>query len=440
MKKIIGAVALASLVVGFASADVKFSLNYRTQMIGFSRLINAPNDNADENQNYWFKQGKGWQSPSDTVSVSASNDFAGVTVRIDPDAEAKSTSANGLRINQYNGYIKLGSFEVGAGNWKDGYALKQYRVVNDSDAGWYQGDLFETVKPGSLYSGAITSYVIDMANFAGGDSASSGYLTWNGDVGDAELSVTGSLIGIGSNTWDEEDSIYTGFGLRVNAKTDAFQTQFVFKTASNKTGTDKTALGEQRAFALYVMPNIEGLTLNIGGALGFNNGNVTELNADLRARKAFGSTSVTFFTNVSHITNDCGYISDVAKHLGAEGYSTNSSASNNVYFYPNDFGGSSDQTYNTHMWNMLSVRSKLTDHLSFMFTAGDLTSLRNVGTDRWTGSEIFVAPGLHLLNGKSGISTYFRFGMSHIGVKDYNKDSSENELSLLIPVVVRVRF
>lgn len=435
MKKIIGAVAFASLVVGFASADVKFSLNYRTQMVGFSRLINAPDGNADENQNYWFKQTKGWQDPSDTVSVSASNDFGGVTVRIDPHA-----GNDKLTINQYNGYIKIGSFEIGAGNWKDGFALKQYRVVNDSDAGWYQGDLFEAVKPGTLYKGGITSFVVDMANFAGADKSSSGYLTWNGDVGDTELSVTGSLIGIGTSTWDEEDSIYTGFGLRVNAKTDAFQTQFVFKTASNKTGTDKTKLGEQRAFGLYVMPTLDGATLMIGGALGFNNGNVAELNADLRARKAFGGTSVTFFTNVSHITNDCGYISDLGKHLGAEYYGGADGADGKVKFNENGLGGSGDQTYNTHMWNMLSVRQKLTDNLSFMFTAGDITSLRNVGTDRWTGSEVFVAPGLHLLNGKSGIATYFRLGMSNIGVKDYNKGSSENELSLLIPVVVRVRF
>lgn len=440
MKKIIGAVALASLVVGFASADVKFALNYRTQMVAFSRLIKAPNNDTYkdiENQNYWFKQSKGWQDPSDSVNFSAAGDFGGVTLGLGP----YSDTSGKIQLNQYNGYIKLGSVEVGAGSFKDGKYLSQYQVKNDSDAGWYQGDIYGTIKLGSLYSKVITSSVDNMVDFADSQAGyASGYATWKGDVGDAELTVTGSLIGFGDSgiTWDEEATIYSGIGLQLNAKTDAFEGEFVFKTASNKSTSSFSVGGEQRALGLYVMPTLDGMKLVLGGAIGFDNGKLTEASADLRLRKAFGDTALTFYTNISHLTNDTdsSYTTGMSKEIGAEYLSSAGKAT----FVNSVFSNGTSQNYNTHMWNMLGIRSKLSDNFYFLFSTGDITSLRNVGTDHWSGSEFFVAPGFQLMNGKSGIATYFRFGMSNIGVKDYNKDSSENELSLLVPVVIRVRF
>ncbi|WP_407427482.1 hypothetical protein [Treponema sp.] len=436
MKKIIGAFALASLALGLASADVKFALNYRTQMIGFSRLIQAPAGNADENNNYWFQQIKGWQSASDTVSMSASNDFGGVTVRMDPGFDSDQSPT--VNIQQYNGYIKLGAFEIGGGTWKDGRYNGTYQVKNDSDAGWYNGDLFGKIKLGSLYTGAITTSVDDMANFRGGSKASSGYLQWKGDVGDAEVTAELDVIGFYdgvADTWDEEATIYTGFGARINAAFETWQAQFVFKTEHNKTGASMATLGEDRAFALHINPKTLPVTLVAGGSVGFNNGTVTEASVDVRARKVVGPASVTFYTNISHITNDAQYIAAV-NHIGAEYLVASTGKSTTA---DNDFN-SSKQNYNTHMWNMLGARVKLNDTFYFLFSCGDIVSLKNVGTDHWTGAEAFVAPGLQIMNGKSGIATYARVGMSHIGVKDYNKGSSENELSLFVPVVIRVRF
>lgn len=433
MKKIIGAFALVSLAVGLASADVKFALNYRTQMIGFSRLIHAPANNADRHVNYWFQQTKGWNSATDNVSMTASNDFAGVTVRIDPTLDKENAVTT--RLNQYNAYIRFAGFELGAGNWKDGRYNGAYQVKNDSDAGWYNGDLFGAVKLGSLYAGAITLAVDDMANFAGGDSASSAYLQWKGDIGNAEITAEGALIGIGASTWDEESTINTGFGIRLNAAFETWQTQFVFKTASNKATDSK--LGEQRAFGLHFNPKALPVNLVFGGAIGVNNGNVTEMNLDLRLRKVIESVSITFYTNISHITNDCDYISALKTPLGAE-YLT-SAGTMEKEKVTNEFNSTS-QSYNTHMWNMLGLRAQLSDRVFFLFSAGGNTSLRNLGTDHWTGSELFVAPGLQFMNGKSGIATYARLGWSHVGVKDYDKDGDGAEMSLVIPVVIRVRF
>ena len=431
MKKIIGAFALASLALGLASADVKFSLNYRTQMVGFSRLIAAPNtdDYKDENVSYWFQQPKGWQSATDTVSMSATNDFAGVTVRIDPNLDTEGKSP--LQVLQYNGYVRFAGFELGAGYWKDGRHTGAYRIADDSNAGNYQGDLWEAVKLGSLYSGAITLAVDDMANFAGGDTASSAYLQWKGGLGSAQVTAEVALIGIGSETWDEGNTLYTGFGARANMAFDSWQMLFDFKTESNKNDKEKRALG------LYFNPKALPLNLVVGGALGFAGGDLTEWNADLRLRsKVTDNMSLTFYTNVSHITNDCTYISALSKSLGAE-YLQGSDGK--ITTAANGFG-TSDQKFNTHMWNMLGLRLKFTDGLYFLFSAGDIVHLRNVFKDEWGGIEAFVAPGIQIMNGRCGISAFARFGMSNIGVKNYNKNGSESELALLVPVVIRVRF
>jgi hypothetical protein len=286
-----------------------------------------------------------------------------------------------------------------------------------------------------LYANAITLAVDDMANFGGADKSSSAYLQWKGDVGNAEVTAEGALIGIGSSTWDEEKTIFTGFGLRLNTAFETWQAQFVFKSASNTVTT--TGKGEQRAFALHINPKALGFV--VGGSLGFNNGNVTELNLDFRARKVIGASSITFYTNISHITNECDYITANKGNLGAEYLQA---SDGKVTAITNTWHADSVQNYNTHMWNMLGLRSKLSDHFYFLFSAGAITSLRNLGTDRWTGSEAFVAPGFQIMNGKSGIATYARFGWSHIGVKDYRKGEQEEgpEMSIMIPVVIRVRF
>lgn len=438
MKKILSALTLTCLALGVVSAEPKFSLNYRTQMVGFSRLVGSP-DLADENTNYLLQQIKGYQSASDTVSVSASTDYAGVTVRIDPVMDSETSPS--LQLNQYNGWVKVGNVEIGAGTWKDGKANSQYLLKNDSDAGNYNGDVFGAVKLGSLFGGAMTLNIGDMVNFAGGDRASSAYASWKGEVGGAKLTVTGSLIGANgtSMTWDEEETICTGFGLNINAAFSGAEAQFIFKTASNKV-TD-SGLGEQRAFGFYVMPELDFASLVIGGSVGLNNSNLSEANLDLRLRKELeeSGTNITFYTNVSHITNQCDYITDISKHLGAYylGSDGKMATASNAFT-----GVHGTQTYATVMWNMLALRQKLAKGVYFLCTAGDNVSLDNLGKDTWTGLEAFVAPGVQFMAGKSSIVSYCRVGMSNIGVDGYGfgDDDKENELSVLVPVIVRVRF
>lgn len=449
MKKIISAVALASLALGVATADAKITLNYRTQAVGFSRFINGTNrftfddynGTATESEyfekNIWLAQ-KAYGGDSDTVKFDVSSDFGGATLRIDPKASDGSET-----LNQMSGYVKLGPIEVGAGEWKDGMSTGAYQLKNDSDAGNYGGDTFAAYKLGSMFKGSITTFVDDIVNFAASSNSSAGYATWTGDLGDYEVTATGSLIGLGSTMWGDGDNIYSGVGLRLDVKGSIFDTQFIFKSASNKSSDEK------RGFALYTQAKglIPSTTVTLGGAAGFYKGNLTEINLDLRARYASGPLSVTFMNNVSHITNDNDYSTDIVKHVGAI-YAAGDSLAN--VGSADDLGFNENQTYCTVMWNMLGFRYNVNDRITALFSMGDVTYLNNIGYmgkdlsadhGNWTGVELFMAPGFQLNAGKgASVVSYARFGWNHLGVTDYTKDDGEHEFAVCVPVIIRVKM
>lgn len=445
MKKIISAVALASLALGVATADAKITLQYRTQAVGFSRLIDAPGKTSPENENNWFQQ-KAYGSASDTVKFTVKGDFGGAVVRIDPNAGDKSE-----KLQDLQGYVKLGAFEIGAGTWKDGMYNGAYQLKNDSDNGNYGGETFAAYKLGSMFKTSVTYQVDDIANLNGKGSQSAGYVKWAGDVGDYEVTATGTLLGLGSATltWDNDKTIYSGFGLKLDVKGSIFDTQFVFKSASNRDDSEKIQgiPGEQRAFALHTQANglIPSTTVTLGGAAAFVSGNLTEINLDARARYASGPLSITFMNNVSHITNDNSYSGlGIGKDVGAI-YATGDSLTNKGVTLKKTAG----QNYYTIMWNMLGLRYNVSSNFALLFSAGDVVPLNKIGYafadsksenyEAWSGMEVFAAPGLQLTAGKGAtVSTYFRFGWTGVGAQENYGD--EKYFAFLVPVVVRVKM
>lgn len=456
MKKIISAVALASLALGVATADAKITLNYRTQAVGFSRLIDAPNTNgvaaSPENENYWFQQ-KAYGTASDTVKFAVSSDFGGAVVRIDPKATDGSETLQDLQ-----GYVKLGAFEIGAGTWKDGMFNGAYQLKNDSDNGNYGGETFAAYKLGSMFAKSVTTQIDDIANLNANSSTSTGYAKWAGDLGDYEVTATGTLIGLKGSTWDSASTIYSGFGLKLDIKGSVFDTQFVFKTGSNDSSkTVEKVTGEQRAFGLHTQAKglIPSTTFTLGGAAGFVDGALTEINFDARARYASGPLSITFLNNISHITNDNTYSRGLglAKQVGAI-YTDASSDSDGklrsaATYTSLKTAKTTDQQYFTVMWNMLGMRYNVNNNFALLFSAGDIVYLNDIGyafadSDSghyrdWLGMEVFAAPGLQLTAGKGAtVSTYFRFGWTGVGAQENCGD--EKYFAFLVPVVVRVKM
>ena len=439
MKKIIGAFALASLTLGIASADVNFTLNYKTQMAAFSRVMskNATTDakgtdgknlyNTDSYVSHLFSH-KGYGSSADNFSIKVSNDIAGATFRVDPNAADGVFTKTGGVAKEYNGYIKIGNLTVSAGLF-DGKMNGDYQLKSDADASNLGGETFAAYKLGSIFAKAITTQVDDITSFRGTQQLT-GYLSYDAAFGDAKVTVDAAAIGLDGTFGENAADVYSGFGLRLNAKlSDDLSAQFVMKQRSTT----------ERALALHVQPKFGNLKVTLGGALGFEKGALAEYNADIRLYYKAGALSITSLNTIAALTGDSTVATkDYGKHVGAY-YNTENSLKN--------IGNKAS----THaMWNVIAVRLAVSDGLAITAEAGDIIGFKaNGGTFRDDyGVEAFVAPGLQIFAGKNcSISTCARFGFSNLlldsdahGVTDSGKYENVGVTSLLVPVVLRVKL
>ena len=463
MKKIFGVIALASLTLG-AFADAEFAVNYRTQMTGFSRIFSGDykgdsNEKIDyaknKHKSYLFAQ-KSYGGASDSISATVAGDLCGATIRIDPfpansvktekkekDGKTTYTYKGQLQINQYSAYVNIGKFTLNAGSWKDGQYVGDWQLKQDADACNLGGETFAAYKLGNMFNGLNTLGIDDIANIAGGDNATTAYVKWGGAVGPKKTFVElyASAIGIKGKTWDDEKTVYSGFGFKADVTTKALRTQFIAKLPSIK----------ERALGLYFMPQGTGaLTTVFGGTLGFNEANLTDANVDLRMRYAGKGYSVTFFNNISHITNSGKKDAYVNKVVGA--WAEDGANGISCLGVKKARGVAGDnQPYNTVMWNMLALRYKLSNKVFFTAEAGDMVYFNNMFNDdaAWEGIDAFVCPGIQIFaGGKTSVSMGVRFGASGIGAQVINGkgdresayENSEMATSVLVPVVMRIRF
>lgn len=455
MKKIISVLALSSLAFSVAFADVKFTLNYRTQAQAFSRVMSMSskdgvyNGDAGAKDELWntylLTQSKGTDDATDSFQLKASNDFAGITVQINPYAYSskKSIGTGGnLSFKQYNGFIKLGKLTLKAGFWADGVMAANYQVgKKDSDRTSLAGRDFLTYKMGSIYNKAITYQVADITSFAG-STAPTAYLEYKGDVGDATLTARLSAISLGNNTWDGND-IYSGFAAQLDAKLESFDAEFTFKQASMQSSK------AERAVSLYVQPlGFENLDMSFGGALGFYNGHLAEYNAELRMRLTAGPLAISFINNIGHVdpedyaarvttASDRGY----KQHVGAEYLKAGKTAT---------FVKNADAS--TSMWNTLGFFFMLTDTFQPFVTMGDIVGFKSTALNNEIaagnptnfgdfGMELFIEPGIQIFASKNAfITAACRMGWSHMLLDSDRYKDYGNEMAILVPVIMRVKL
>ena len=426
MKKIISTLALATLAFGASFADVKFTCNYRTQAVAFSRVMKADSYSATANgekfQTYMLSN-TAYGGDSDTFKMSASNDFGGVNVRIDPKG-----SNGSLTLNEYNAYVKAGAFTLSAGYWKDGVMNGAYQLKNDADASNLGGETFAAYKLGSMFKKAITLQVDDITSFAGSAHAT-GYVSYLGEFDALTLKADLAAVSLdGATTWDGSN-YYSGLAARIDARLETWDIQFVIKQANITNGQ------AQRALALHVQPLAWGaLKATFGGSLGFYEGELTEYNADIRFRYADGPLSVTFFTNLSRITDygaDKMKVTDYNKHVGA-------------YFLSsaNKWIAQSNAASRSAMWNMLAIRFKVSDKLFLTGELGDIVGFKSAGKVFGDyGVEAFVAPGFQVFAGKNcSVSTCLRIGLSNLLMDSDKYKDIEPAMSMAVPVVMRVKL
>lgn len=139
MKKIVSAVALAAVAAGFATAEVKTTLNFRAGQTLLDHTLGSGTELLDQD---------GKRSESDALVFKGSAEYGGVELEIDPINNAIGTSRDkegtGLKLEKYNGWINFGDFTVKMGTW-DARAVSRVNAdIGNHEGGWWG----ELKKPG----------------------------------------------------------------------------------------------------------------------------------------------------------------------------------------------------------------------------------------------------------------------------------------------------
>ena len=146
MKKIVSAAAAALILGGFAAAEAKFSVNYRTGISALSHVMGHNTKLFDANATNYV-DGKTYRSTSDALSFKGSGEYGGLELEIDPlykPAGTKAHLGNEDNLAKYNGWINFGKFMFKSGAW-DARAVGR---VN-ADMGNHEGKFWgEVNKPG----------------------------------------------------------------------------------------------------------------------------------------------------------------------------------------------------------------------------------------------------------------------------------------------------
>lgn len=439
MKKIISTLALATLAFGSVFADVTFTTNYRTRMVGFSRVMNrsganekgsySPAADAELHNSYLFAQ-RAYGEASDDFAVAVSNDFGGAKVRVDPTlAERGTGSDKSPKLIEYFGYVNLGAIKLTAG-LIDGINNGDYRLTGEvgHNLGGESSDAYGQL--GSMHEKAISFKADDIAYFDG-DNRPVGMITYKGEFGDTVVTADLVAAAIDSNsvtaTWDGS-KMHSALGARVDVKLPFAGIQFVFKQHANTTAVAK------RSVALSVAPNLgENISLALTGAAGYYNGDLTEFNGDVRFVFKSGNMS---FTSLNKI----GYITDAGAKAITVGYAEHVGL---VFLDNTGAKKSQDNTASqSSMWNLIGFSMALSEKLTVFANVGDQIGF-NAGKKEIGdyGMELFAAPGVQFFATKGcSITTALRVGVSNLLMDKDTYDKIEPAYGILVPVVLRVQL
>lgn len=250
MKKVIGAVLVASLVAGMAFADVAVTLNARlrsnmyhtakknggatyTSLFDLDGGKYIPDDtfgsDTDTNEDAFKHGGSG--TMSDTLAFKASNEYAGVVLEAAPTKSDLSTDTS------YSGWLKFGALKFTFGTFDSRFVNRYNKTAGES--GLLDSD--DIAKYGTALLSADSKNVIkDANNFAtvNGSKVESLVADYTVDAGDGQLLLKAGLL---SNAYKnpeatDTDKSYTraGYAFEADYQCDAANVQALVKLPKEK--------------------------------------------------------------------------------------------------------------------------------------------------------------------------------------------------------------
>lgn len=434
MKKIISALVMGALVFGAASAETKLAINYRNGTDAFKYTDKGDNTDATKvllNQT-------GYNAGKDSVTLSATGDIFNFKAILQPTVASSAIVFNNLEMG-----AKIADFHAMAGWWRDGSSNANIRVKKDADDGNWEGAYFESFKPGSIFKSRPTTFISDMSNIAVSDTLLNAFADYTVNLDDFKIKLQGNVMfdrAIQKTGDDEGDygreelnaGAY-GWGANVNFQMPGFVEVEAIAKGNSKWLGYKNKDGDYAgayALGLYVMPKmISGVNASIGGALGIVDGDVSEIAFDLRARWNSGAISLTTMNNITIINTAY----TVSNSVVSTDTKSDAELGNSL--------GTGTLKGTGALWDMVSLRYKLSDTFTPGITLAQITILDQEADSNKLGTTIRVTPFVQVYAAKNAsIVAAFSLAYSGIGADDASSISKDADLYINVPVLFRVKM
>lgn len=430
MKKIVSMLAVAALAFSSVfAAEVSIEYNTKGNLYSEKKTREATDEGKNTSEKSVFDQSGYADAQSDLV-ISATTDFAGVVLDIDPNASNQSADPKDL-FDQYYAWMNFGNIQVTSGVWSARYVN---RVKTDS--GNWEGTDFERYKPGVI-SGKYAADIDNVTKMGIGDGNYSQNLAtavaYTLRPDDATyFMVKGFLVSNGK--WggtlrlgdDYGDGEYDNYLYSSPAAEIAFRKDGVIDINA----VVKSQRRDQLALGLFVRP-LPTDTTNI--LFGFSYG--TDLNND--AVDGVKHSDV-YDRNYNEMAFDFRL-----RHAFSDTFAL--TTMNNVSFYQNAKVKDGSDIYAWRMWNMVSGAYKVSEQLLAQLTIENECGIQSSdGAVTYKigdlgGFDISVIPGVtYSFNENASLTAGVRFRWYNLGASDDYVKANGKKTEFSIPVVFDV--
>ena len=436
MKKIISALALGAMTVGFAAADVSIGLNYRNGVEVFKYVNKGTEGRAtDEYGNVYIDSGydkagatydffslKGWNGGKDNLSLKASGDVFGFSATIQPTIGSNADVFHIMTVD-----MELGNFYAKAGWTGDG--LMNFRVKRFADNGNEEGKVGETFKLGSAFTGSEGICANNQVSFGTGRNifAYAGYSVVFNDK--ANMKVQAGYISdrnidsFSTAAWKN----YPGWSV------------FIAPRIKKVVAAELFVKGHMNAYeqltvvtGAYFSPLVLNMLADsaVGGSVVVFDGKLMEYNFDLRTLWEINDqlqvTTMTKFAKLCKKGSDA----DDPRYTPADGAAVGALA------------GLTSFKSSQVSWNAVNARYVLNSTVTLIGTVGELTDLDDgfqSGRESADGTQVYVYPHAQIYaNPKISVSAGVVAGFGGIGAnEEANKDV---DVIINVPVMIRVKL
>ncbi|MBQ6780918.1 MAG: hypothetical protein IJP62_06755 [Treponema sp.] len=374
MKKIVSVLAVAALSLGSVFAEVTLEYKGAGYIMDYEKTETKGVDNSDTTTTSLFDLA-GYDGAKSHFILKAGNDFAGVVVDFDPNAQAKQ-----FTLDEYYAWFNVGNLQVTTGKYTGRYAKR----VN-TDAGKWANHEFERYKLGVSGFRGYAALGVDVDNLTK-------IWTIDTDAFDGNASGTNQLASALAYTFrglaQEDDALMIKASFADTSWGDlnehnTLRTAPAFEVAYRNQIIDVNALfksnaKQQIAFAGFLryigMENLNALVGFTYGKIlkkgsnenGWEDSDYSEMGIDLRLRYAGlmdGALSLTTMHNISILNFEKGTNGD-----------------NKL----------------TTMWNMVSGLYRLNEALNLQLTVHNEMALSCTkdGADKKPGLNLEFVPGV----------------------------------------------